>query len=228
MKIRAITFSSAETYLRKLNNAPGACHYSLLVQFASNILKTGFSFQTILLLRTFFSYLQNANIWHSPPSHPNFEVIVRTNITFPMLNDLKSGEAFVFLSLPGGFRMNSCSEWFLYLRSHPFTPLERVSLGPVIVHFSHHLDYSPWGCGWPRNPREKSVISHHLEKSSPILFTRIRANSPNVLGAHVLFRVTLPAQHRLNTQPWYFQCCEETHLHSSDSTGCQRKPSAVI
>lgn len=146
-----------------------------------------------------------------------------------MLNDLKSGGAFVFLSLSKGFRINSSSERFPYLRSHPFTPLEWVSLGPVIFQPSHHVDCSSQGCVWARNPRKKkSVISHHLEKSSPSLFTRISANSPNVLGARVLFRVTLPEQHRLNTQPWYFQCCEETHLHSADSTGCKREPSAVV
>lgn len=75
-----------------------------------------------------------------------------------------------------------------------------------------------------RKPR----LVTRLAKSSPILFTGIDAKSPNVLSAGVLFRVILLAQHRLNTQPRYFQCCEETHLHSTDSVECKREPSAEI
>lgn len=74
----------------------------------------------------------------------------------------------------------------------------------------------------------KPWLVTRLEKPSSILFTRMDANSPNVLSAHVLFWVILLAQHRLNTQPRYFRCCKETHLHSTDSVGCKRKPSAVI
>lgn len=144
---------------------------------------------------------------------------------------------FCFLHSPRDLELriqtiNEASSMLWYSTSLLFFPHPTIALFSPLKNI---YIYFPWVCNFSiQSPlrllvlRDRPVLRAwgrklwlvtRLGKPSPILFTRIGANPPNVLSTHVLFRVTLPAQRRLNSQPPYLQCCEETHLHSTDSAG---------
>ena len=87
----------------------------------------------------------------------------------------------------------------------------------------------PQGRGCVKSPRKQTVISRQACEILPgSVYEHGCQPSKGWLRTRVLFRVTLPAERRLNTQPRDSRCCEEKHLHSTDSAGCKRKPSALI